>query len=83
MRTFTDEQGRDWDVVAGRESWGSIVALFIPRTRGTGASDDGWSVIRQARLESSGYEEGNRELARCSERDLQELLDRSVPKETG
>lgn len=83
MRTFRDEQGREWDVVAGRESWGSIVALFIPRNGGAAKPDDGSSTIRQARLQSSGYEEGNRELARCSDEDLQELLDRSVPKQTG
>lgn len=83
MRTFRDDQGRDWDVVTGRESWGAIVALFIPRDRDPDAPDDRWSVIRQARLQSSGHERGSRELARCTEEDLQELLDQSVPKETG
>lgn len=89
MRTFTDERGRGWDVVAGRESWGSIVALFIPRADGAGgaggagAPDGARGAIRQAPLRASGYEQGNRELARCTEEELQELLDRSVPKETG
>lgn len=66
MRTFRDETGRDWEVVAGRESWGAIVAIFVPRTGG--------AEIRQTVLRASSYLEATSELARLDERRLRELL---------
>lgn len=72
MRRFQDRDGRSWEVVAGRESWGAIVALFIPV--------EGADEIRQAPLEASGYELAELELDRLGEVGLQDLLDRSAPK---
>src|SRR5688500_15051418 len=42
IREFEDCSGRVWDVVAGRESWGAIVAIFVPA--------DGADSPRQAPL---------------------------------
>lgn len=72
MRRFTDRDGHPWEVVAGRESWGAIVALFIPTRDGV--------EIRQAPLSASGYETAEQELDRMGEGGLQELLDASQPK---
>ena len=72
MRRFADRDGGEWEVVAGRESWGAIVALFIPTADGV--------EIRQAPLNASGHETAAAELDRMSDDDLQELLERSDPK---
>ncbi len=71
MRIFTDREGAEWEIVAGRESWGTIVALFLPR-RGGG--------IRQAPLQASGYELAENELDKMGDDGIQALLDASVPK---
>ena len=34
MRTITDSAGARWDVLVGRESWGTHVLLFVPRDGG-------------------------------------------------
>ena len=34
MRDFTDDAGRRWQVVLGKESWGTLVLLFSPRAGG-------------------------------------------------
>ena len=72
MRRFTDRDGNNWEIVAGRESWGTIVALFIP------AGDD--VEIRQAPLEASGYETATTRLEAMTPADVQEMLDASTPK---
>ena len=75
MRRFTDRTGRRWDVVAGRESWGAVFAIFIPQRAG-----DGDVVVRQAPLEGTGYARATVELDALSEEELRDLLDRSEPK---
>jgi hypothetical protein len=30
MRRFLDERGQEWEVVVGKESWGTLVLLFSP-----------------------------------------------------
>lgn len=72
MRRFTDRDGNGWEIVAGRESWGTIVALFIP--------DDDEREVRQAPLSAVGYEAATSHLAGLSPDDIQELLDGSAPK---
>lgn len=72
MRRFTDATGRDWEVVAGRESWGALFAIFVPVGR-----DD---AVRQTPLSASSYEDANRELGGLEESDLRDLLRRSEPK---
>lgn len=74
MRTFTDATGRSWDVVAGRESWGAIFAIFIPRKES--------GEIRQTPLDAASYGEATVELDALSEEDLRAMLDRSDPKST-
>lgn len=34
MRAFTDDAGARWEVVLGKESWGTLVLLFTPRAGG-------------------------------------------------
>jgi hypothetical protein len=75
MRRFTDRAGGSWEVVAGRESWGAIFALFIP------VNDPG--PLRQTPLKASSYEEANVELGGLDDEALQALLDRSDPKAPG
>lgn len=72
MRTFQDEDGQGWEVVAGRESWGAIFAIFIPVEH---AAD-----VRQTPLRATGYEEANAELDALDDHGLTELLARSESK---
>ncbi len=75
VREFVDDEGRQWDVVVGRESWGSLFALFIPR----GGTSDG---IRQTLMESVSTGDANQELMRCGADELKELFHRSQLKDT-
>lgn len=72
MRRFADRDGVEWEVVAGRESWGAIVALFVPARHGP--------ELRQAPLPAAGYGEATALLDRMTPEALQELLDGSRPK---
>lgn len=72
MRRFADRDGVRWDVVAGRESWGMLVALFIPA--------DSRGEVRQANLAAPSYDQAVVELDRLTEERLQEMLDASTPK---
>jgi hypothetical protein len=74
MRRFTDAAGRPWDVVVGRESWGTLYALFIPA--GVGRAES----IRQALLRSESYEGAQLELDGCEEATLARLFEQSEPK---
>lgn len=78
MRSFVDRVGRTWDVVAGRESWGAVFAIFIPDT-----ADEPDPVIRQTLLVGTGYGEATAELDAMSEEELRAMLDRSEPKNPG
>lgn len=71
MKRFTDEAGRQWDVVLGRESWGALLALFVPRDGG---------VARQAVLAASDYNEAQHELDTLDDGALARLLSASVEK---
>lgn len=72
MRRFRDAEGREWDVVLGRESWGGLLALFVPVDGGT---------VMQAVLRSAGYDEAQNELATIDEAALQQLLRGANAKE--
>ncbi len=74
MRRFNDDTGRPWDVVLGRESWGTLYALFIPA--GTGHDQP----IRQALLQSAGYDQAQRELEAMDHPDLLRLLAQAEPR---
>lgn len=72
MRRFADSEGREWEVVVGRESWGRLVAIVVPV--------DGATEIRQTGLLAGSYDAAAHELDAMSEDELRELLDRSEPK---
>lgn len=66
MRSFTDEDGGQWEVVVGRESYGIVVALFSPK-RGSASP-------RQAVLDVSSPDEGSRVLREMSSEALVDLF---------
>jgi hypothetical protein len=72
VKRFQDRDGVEWEVVAGRESWGAIVALFVPTRDGP--------ALRQAPLPAAGYGEATTLLDQMTPESLQELLDGSDPK---
>jgi hypothetical protein len=76
MRRFRDRSGIEWDVVLGRESWGTSVALFVPPT----SSD---LVVRQAALDSAAADAAMRELDSLDAAALQALFDRSSNRREG
>lgn len=75
MRVFDDRDGVRWDVVVGRESWGSTFAIFVPR--------GGGAEVRQTLLDAAGTEAAERGLSALTPEQIQELLDRSEPKPMG
>jgi hypothetical protein len=75
MRRFVDANGAEWDVVAGRESWGTLCALFVP-VRRPGAP------VRQTVLPGSGTETAELAIDEMTDDALHELLQRSTIKES-
>lgn len=71
MRKLRGRDGRDWDVVLGRESWGTVVAFFVPRS-------GGGDPVR-ALLSAASWDEGARQLLAMEEEELQALLDGALP----
>ncbi len=74
MRRFRDSGGLPWDAVVGRESWGTLYALFLPAGVGRG------EPVRQALLASAGYEQAQRELEEMNEAALLDLFRESRPR---
>ncbi len=74
MRRFEDSEGRPWDVVLGRESWGTHFALFVPAGRGRGER------VRQTMLAAEGYDAAQRELSDMDEAGMARLFAESKPK---
>lgn len=72
VRAFRDEIGQEWEVMVGRESWGTIVAILVPKKSA--------GPLRQADLEVPSLGEGNRVVHRMDEKELQMLLRDSVLK---
>jgi len=75
MRVFKDLLGNEWEVVVGRESWGTVVAIFV--LRGSTESP------RQALFEVSSWDEGNRLLQEMTDEELRDLLGASERKPMG
>jgi len=71
MRRFVDSAGNRWDVVLGRESWGTLVLLFVPGDNGP---------VRQAYFPAKRYDSSATELDEMSDAGLQQLLDASELK---
>ena len=69
MRFFKDQEGREWEVFVGRESWGAIVAIFSIRK--------GSEPPRQVLLQVTSSEEGSRLLREMAEEELTALLERA------
>lgn len=60
--------------MVGRESWGTVVAIFVART--------GQEPPRQALLKAASADEGNRLLMSLEEEELQVLLGNADLKPT-
>lgn len=71
VREFEDADGRGWDVVLGRASWGAFHALFVPRDGGT---------VRQTLLDVDAAEEAARRLHSADPAELEGLFERSAPR---
>lgn len=72
MRRFRDTDGAAWDVVLGRESWGTFVALFVP----VGDGD-----VRQTVLRGDSTEAAQQEIDTVDEAALRTLLRASTQKD--
>jgi hypothetical protein len=75
MRRFRGRDGIAYDVVLGRESWGALLALFVPV--------QGDAPVRQAALSAKAFDAATQELNDLDDAALQALLDRSTIKEEG
>ncbi len=71
MWRFEDRSGTTWEVALGRESWGVLCALFVPRDGGP---------ARQVQLDVDTEQDALAELDGLAGASWQELLDRSQPK---
>ena len=76
MRRYTDPDDRPWDVVIGRESFGALLALFVPAA-GNQAGP------RQTMLAAESHVDADAELDAMGPAELDGLFERSQPKEMG
>ncbi|MBT8337576.1 MAG: hypothetical protein KJO11_13295 [Gemmatimonadetes bacterium] len=72
MRRFTDAEGAAWDAVLGRESWGTLFAIFVPVQSGP--------AVRQTPLSAQTVERGAGDFDDLDDDELRSLFDRSMPK---
>lgn len=70
MRAFTDAAGAKWEVMVGKESWGTLVLLFSPA--GPGGA-------RTSILPAETMFDANLELAALTDDDLRARLADSRP----
>ncbi len=73
MRRYTDSEGRAWDVVVGRESFGALYAIFAP-------APGNHHPPRQTPLAGDSSGEAGRELDALSDDEMADLFERSEPK---
>lgn len=73
MFRFTDADGNRWDVVLGRGSWGTHVALFVPVEHE--------APVRQTQLMADAWDAAQDELDACAPDGFQDLFDRSTIKD--
>ncbi len=76
MRRYADAEGRAWDIVIGRESFGTLLALFVP-------AGENREHPRQAVLGAGSHVEAETELDAMQPTELDGLFERSQPKEMG
>lgn len=74
MRRFEDDSGQDWEVVAGRESWGALVAIFVPVDGASGLE------MRHSPLDAESWEQAAAGFERMDDAALRALFARSEPK---
>ena len=72
MRRFEDAEGRRWEVIVGRASWGAFQLLFVP---------EGGGETRQVHLEAVSAAEAERALSGLSDEELREHFLDSRPRE--
>ena len=72
MRSFLDADGRSWEAVPGRESWGRMVAILSP--------SDAAGPVLEAPLDAMGYEEASRTLDEMDTEGLRRMLASAIPK---
>ncbi len=65
MREFVDADGRVWDAVVGKESWGTLVIIFSPRDTG---------VAMKSILRAETSFDAEREVADMTEKELRDRL---------
>jgi hypothetical protein len=70
MRAFIDELGQRWQVVLGKESWGTLVLLFSP---------DAGGDTRTSILSSETMRDASAELDAMTDDDLRARLRESRP----
>ncbi len=70
MRGFADPEGRYWDATIGKESWGTLLILFVPRDGG---------VPRKSVLLVETTFDAERELEHMSEEELRRRLAEAQP----
>jgi hypothetical protein len=70
VRPFTDDAGRRWEVVLGKESWGTLLLLFTPTAGGD---------ARTSVLAAETSFEANAELDALSDDQLRDRLRDSRP----
>jgi len=70
MRAFSDDTGRRWQVMLGKESWGTLVLLFSPADGGE---------MRTSVLSAETMLAANAELDAMSDDDLRARLRESRP----
>ena len=70
MRSFTDHDGKHWDVTVGKESYGNLVLLFAER-RG--------NAIRKRLMDAHTHLDAARELEEMTDRELADRLQDAVP----
>ncbi len=73
MRRHVDQHGRAWDVIVGRESFGTLLALFVPAAGNRESA-------RQAPLQADSQAEAENALGRFDSAQLDAMLEKSEPK---
>lgn len=71
MRKLRGKDGKEWDVVLGRESWGTVLAFFVPRS--------GEGEPLRAALPGASWDEAARRLLAMEEDDLENLMKTALP----
>lgn len=73
MRRFRDANEAEWDVVIGKESWGTLCALFVPVAAGV--------QIRQVVLSAATALDAESQIDEMNDVALNRLLARAAIRE--